>query len=1046
MERIARLAVAFPITVLMIVMAILLLGYISLQQLGVDLFPDLSNPRLFVEISAGEEPPEEMERRFVEPLEAAAARGRGVERVAAVVQTGQAHVTVQYGWAVDMDEAYLDLQKAMADFAQRNSQATVTVSQQDPNAVPVVVAAFYHADSNDPDALRQTAESIIRNELIRLPGVAAVELVGARSLEVEILVDALTLEAYGLTVEAVAGAVQRSNRNLAGGSITEMGRRYVIRGVGEFESIAQIEDVIVGNAKVSSAPAPSSSTGASNVTGGADAPTDGEPIRLHQVAQVRQKLAPATNLVRLDGRRCLGLEIYKEAQSNTIAAAESIRHQLDILRRSLPGYELIVIQDQSSFVEAAVTEVKQTGVLGVLLAVFVLFLFLRRVGVTLVVSLAIPISVVATFNLMYFGDLTLNLMTLGGLALGAGMLVDNAIVVVESIFRRLEQGDTPAEAAARGTGDVGGAITSSTLTTIIVFLPIVYLHGAAGALFREQAWTVAFSLLSSLFVALVVIPMLCSRLLTASRPMPVQQTHSFYGRVLTDLLARRWAVIMIATAVVAGVGAMLPSVGSEFMPRTGNGDLSIELTLPEGTSIERTEGTVRNLEAFVKTSFEGIVQHIYARIGPGSADATQERLADENTAILQLLLAPGVRQVPDVLVASLSRELADLPDVDSRFLLQETALETSLGRVSAPLVVEIRGRQLDLLGDLAQQVASRLQKISSLRAVETTVEEGRPQVDVVIERTLAALFGLQVDGVATQLEQLLSGRDAGQIGRGGQYTDIVIRRPPISVEELSSLLLEAPDGRRVRLDQIADLQTKRSPRSILRSEQSRIVQVTAHLTGASVPFDQVARQVRAELAQIALPPEYRLVVSGEEEMRSEAFGNLRFALLLAVVLVYMVMAAQFESLIHPFVILLSIPLAGVGAIALLWGLAMPLNVMSFIGMIMLAGIAVNDSIILVDRINQGRRAGADLSTAIVEAGQARLRPILMTSVTTLLALLPLAVGFGEGGALRAPMAVAVIGGLVTSTTLTLVVIPCVYRVFARFDRLRPVHPAQGVGQ
>jgi len=1043
MERIARLAVAFPITVLMVVLAILLLGYISLQQLGVDLFPDLSNPRLFVEVTSGEEPPEEMERRFVEPLEAAAARGRGVDRVASVVQTGRAQVTVQYGWAADMDEAYLDLQKAMADFTQRNTQATVTVSQQDPNAVPVIVAAFFHPAADDPDALRKTAESIIRNELIRLPGVAAVELVGARQLEVEILADALTLEAFGLTVETVAGAVQRANRNLAGGSITQMGRRYVIRGVGEFGSVDEIEDVIVGYSNVSQGPSAQSTSSALTgaASGGRSGGQRGEPIRLRQVAQVRQRLAPATNLVRLDGQPCLGLEIYKEARSNTISAAASIRIQLDLLRRSLPGYELIVIQDQSRFVEAAVSEVEQTGLLGVLLAVVVLFLFLRRVGVTLVVSLAIPISVIATFNLMYFGGLTLNLMTLGGLALGAGMLVDNAIVVVESIFRRLELGDSPAQAAIRGTGDVGGAITSSTLTTIIVFLPIVYLHGAAGALFQEQAWTVAFSLLSSLFVALVVIPMLCSRLLRVSKPATIVTTSSRYTALLSRLLQRRWLIVLIAVGLVASTAVMLPHVGSEFMPRTGNGDLSVELTMPEGTSLERSEGTVRNLEAFVDANFAAIVKHTYSRVGPGSAEANQERLADENTAVLQLLLAPEFQQVPDVLMQGLNDKLRDLPDTDARFLLQETALETSLGRAAAPLVVEIRGHQLDVLADLAQQVFIRLQAMPGLRGVETSVEQGRPQVDVVIERTLAAQFGLQVDAVAAQLEQLLSGRDAGQLGQGGEYTDIVIRRPPMALDELSAILLEAPDGRRVRLDQMAELRSKKSQRAILRSEQTRIVRVSAHLSSTK-PFDQVARTVKADLVQIALPPEYRLLVTGEEQMRQEAFGNLRFALLLAVALVYMVMAAQFESLVHPFVILLTIPLAGVGAIALLWILAMPLNVMSFIGLIMLAGIAVNDSIILVDRINQGRRAGVDLSQAIVEAGQARLRPIFMTSVTTLLALLPLAIGFGEGGALRAPMAVAVIGGLVTSTALTLVVIPCVYHLFARFDRLRPADSTQ----
>ena len=1027
MNRLARFSVSYPTTVLMLILAILLLGYISFQRLGINLFPDLDNPRLFVEIAAGERPPEEMERQFVSRLEAAAARGRGVENVTSIARTGRALITVEYGWQVDMDEAFLDLQKAMADFSQRSEADEIAVSQHDPNALPVLVAAFYHPEVEDLDALRRTAENIIRNELIRLPGVAAVELVGARRREVEILTDAYTLEAYGLTLEQLASTIQSANRNMSGGSIVEMGRRYVIKGVGEFSSPEELDDLIVAYKSPETA-VPAAASVSARI-----------PIYLREVATVRHVLSEPENIVRLDARRCIGLEIFKEARFNTIDAATSIHQQLDALRRALPGYRIEVIQDQARFIDAAVTEVEETGLIGIFLAVLVLYVFLRRIGVTAVISIAIPISIVATFNLMYFGDLSLNLMTLGGLALGAGMLVDNAIVVVENVFRHLEEGASLSEAAVLGAGEVGGAITSSTLTTIVVFLPIVYLHGAAGELFREQAWTVAFSLLSSLFVALIVIPMLCSRLLKkGSRSMPVSTVHfPRYATLLGGLLNHRLLVTLLGIGLVAGTVLLLPSVGSEFMPRTDQGELSLQLSLPEGTSLERTEGAVRNLEAFIAQNFGDHVRHLYSRVGPAgnSADA-RDLLADENSAIIHLLFDAESRLSPAILIDALSRELEALPDIEAQFLLQQTALETSLGRTSAPLIVEIKGRELEQLTELAEQVRKRLSGLEELTSVETSIEEGRPEINVVVDRIVAAQFSLSIDAIGTQLENLLSGRSAGQLQQRGDYSDIVIRRPRLSRKELENILLEAPAGRRVRLDEVARLLPAVSPRAITRSNQMRIATVSAHLN-TDRPFDQIAARVEQELTAISLPPEYGFAITGEEKLRQEAFANLRFALLLAIILVYMVMAAQFESLVHPFVILLTIPLAGVGAVMFLLLLDMPFNVMSFIGIIMLTGIAVNDSIILVDRINQNRRARQTLDEAILNAGQTRIRPIVMTSITTMLALLPLALHLGEGAALRAPMAIAVIGGLFSSTALTLAVIPCVYHLFARFDRLAP---------
>lgn len=1001
----------------MMVLAIILLGYISFQRLGVDLLPDLNSPRLFVEVEAGELPPEEMEAQFVSKMESAAARGAMVENVSSISRVGKALITVEYGWNTDMDEAFLDLQKAMADYSQISEADEITVSQHDPNAMPVIVAIFSHPEINDLDMLRQTAENNIRNELIRLPGVAAVELVGARRREVEIRTDINTLEAYGLTLDQLASSITTSNLNMSGGSIVEMGVKYLIRGIGELTSENDLNNIIVAYK--------------TQTPEGGGTPVN-IPIYMREVADVNTVLSEPDNIVRYNSKHCLALEIFKEARFNTTEASKSIHAQLENLRHSLPAYDLLVIQDQARFIESAITEVGQAGIIGIILAVLVLYVFLRRIGVTAVISIAIPISVIATFNLMYFNNLTLNIMTLGGLALGAGMLVDNSIVVMENTFRHLEEGKLPAEASALGAGEVGGAITSSTFTTIAVFLPIVYLHGIAGELFREQAWTVAFSLLSSLFVALVVIPMLCSRFLKGKTTYKPARSISFprYSRFLAAVLKRKMVVVFAAAGLVAATALLIPYVGSEFIPHAEQGELFINLLLPEGTSLERTEGAVKNLEAVIQQQYGPHISHIYSRVGPGGTSSDEfEALTDENKAVIQLILNPETSISTAELIAWLDRELLNLPDIEAQLIQQQTALQTTLGTTAAPLVVEIKGKDLEVLARLAENVKNRIAQIPELTNIETSFQEGRPEINIEIDRTVASQFSLQVADIGSQLKNLLSGSDLGQIEDKGEYINMMLRTPDVSLSELEGILLESSSGKRVRLDEVARLVRKTSPREIIRNNQVRIASIRAHLAG-NMPFDKTAKIVTQAISEIPMPAEYSFAVTGEEKLREEAFGNLKFALLLAIVLVYMVMAAQFESLVHPLVILLTIPLAGVGAVLLLLLLGMHFNIMSFIGIIILAGIAVNDSIILVDRINQNRRAGLDINTAIINAGQTRIRPIIMTSVTTILALLPLTIGIGEGAALRAPMAIAVIGGLFSSTALTLMVIPSVYHLMA----------------
>ena len=1012
MKKLVQFSVKYPTTIVMVILAICLLGYISFQRLGMDLLPRLNNPRLYISLEAEERPPEEMEEQFVSTLEAAAARGSKVTGISSISRVGRALITVEYEWNSDMDEAYLELQEVVTDFSQGQTLDEISVSQLDPNAQPIITAVLWHEDLEDLDRLRQTAENNIRNDLVRIPGVAAVELVGERKREIKIRTDSFILEAYGLTSDQVASAIQQSNQTVSGGSIVEMGVKYSIRGVGELESLEDLRNLIIVYK-----------------TDEAETAAAGVPITLKDVAEVGYILGEPENIVHYNGRRCLALEIFKEARFNTTQASETIRSQIENLQRSLPGYELRIIQDQAGFIKSAVREVEQTGLIGIFLAVLILFIFLRRIGVTAVISIAIPVSIIATFNLMYFNKLTLNIMTLGGLALGAGMLVDNAIVVVENIFRHLEEGLGLKEAAVRGAGEVGGAITSSTLTTIIVFLPIVYLQGIAGELFKEQALTVAFALLSSLFVALSVIPMLSSRIL---KPPSGKQTRSslqfpFYARFLTGVLQKRWLVVVLALLLVVSAAFLASSMGSEFLPQTDRNELEISLLLPEGSNLERTESAVRSLETLIQENHGESIQSIFSRIGPvGTALTESEVLAGENSAMLLIGLKPDAMNL-NSLQGWLNDQLTDIPGLSAQIMRAQTALQITLGTAEAPLVVEIQGQELDTLQSLSDQVEAVLVQQPGLDAVETSFQEGRPEVEVVFDRTAATSYGLTPQSIGSQLSDLLSGRELGEYEDEGEYINIMFRSPEPSLKELEGLLLDSTGGQKLRLDEVASIRRTVSPREILRNNQVRAAEVTAQLSGKEA-FDKTVVRVEQALSEITLPRDYSFTVTGEEKLRRESFSHLWFALLLAVILVYMVMASQFESLRHPFIILLTIPLAMVGAVILLIVLNLPLNIMSFIGMIMLAGIAVNDSIILVDLINQMRRRGRDMEAAIIAAGQLRIRPIFMTSATTILALFPLTLGIGEGAALRAPLAVAVIGGLVTSTLLTLVVIPAVYRI------------------
>ncbi len=1011
----------FPTTVTMATLAVVLLGYISLERLGTDLLPDLHTPVISVDLRAPGKSPWEMEERYTRRLERDIQTIGQVKRVYSVTRASQSVVVAEFAWEADMDFALLDVQKKTASYGADEAIESLDVTREDPQALPVMRVAVNQDPSlriQDIDELLGMIETVIKPNLEALDGVASAEIEGGAEREARVTLDPYLLEAFGLNGRAVARRIEQANLDVSGGTLKDAKRSYQVKGLGRLKSLDDIRNLIVGERRGTEP-----SAGALRV-----------PVRVSDIAQVGLEYEERESIARLDGVECVGLAIHKEAAANTVNVVGIAKAALDDLSADLHGIQFTVVEDQARFIELAVNEVKEAAIYGGILAIVVLFLFLRSWAVTATIGLAIPISVLATFTLMYFQGLTLNVMSLGGLALGAGMLVDNAIVVIENIYRHLERGERAAEASANGASEVGTAILASTLTTVSVFLPIVYLHGLAGELFKEQAWTVAFSLVSSLAVALAVVPMIASRVFKRQgAPRAIPGRHSRFSAFLIHTLDRKGIVLLVVAVVLGFTVVAARAIEVAFIPKEDQGIFHIAFSLSEGTRLELTEGVAQRITEVVRQVGGDEVAHVYARIG---VDPTQLWNVGEptgpNRGKLSILLAGGERRSVSQLVDEMDPVLRDLANVEIKYELHESPLEAVMGTQSAPIVIEVSGDDLSVLRTVTGDLVRRLDGAPAVFNVRSSFQGGQPELDLALRLDVAASFGLTPDDLIGDLERRLSGEDVGEYSEGQRARTIRVGFEQMEMTALAAIRLDTPDGAILTVGDVADPTIVEGPREIHRERQRRIGRVTGYVTeGASL--GTAVSQVELLLRDVELPPGYRVSLGGEERDRAESFGSLEFALALSLVLVYMVMASLFESFLHPFTVMLSLPLAGVGVVLAFWLFNEPLSITAFIGVIMLGGIAVNDSIVLVDRINQLRPTCQTIREAVVLAASDRLRPILMTSATTILALLPMAIGLGEGGELRAPMAIAVIGGLISSTMMTLIVIPSVYEFV---DRVR----------
>ncbi len=1070
MRRLIEIATERRVTIWMVTVAVVLFGMVSLNRLSVNLLPDISYPTITIRTELTGAAPFEVENLLTKPIEEAVGVIRNVRLVRSVSRSGQSDVTLEFIWGTDMDIAGVDVREKVDIIELPLEAKRPMLLRFDPSSEPIMRLGLLHKSEDDVvhhtseselKAIRRLAEDRIKNDLEAQEGTAAVKVSGGLEDEIQIQVDQQKLAQLGLSIKIIADRIRAENVNLSGGRLEEGDQRFLVRTLNEFQSVDEFRNAIIANV--------------------AD-----RPVYLRDVATVTRGYKEREAITRVNGQESVELAVYKEGDANTVQVARRVQAQLEIIRKSLPdNLELVQIYDQSKYISAAIQQVTTAAIAGGILAILVLYGFLGDARSTWIIAGAIPVSVIGTFLLMYSNNVSLNIMSLGGIALAVGMLVDNAIVVLENIVRKKEQGLGPVEAARTGATEVSSAVVASTLTTIAVFFPMVFISGIAGELFRDQALTVTFALILSLLVALTLIPMLAASgtgsryaaedhvfreqpkrnvlvrgfqwlfalftklvsfivwligvLVTAIRwifwiilwvPRFLLKRFSDASAVIYQPLLRwslnhRAAVVLGSIAIFVATMSLIPRLGSELIPQLSQGEFSVNLRLSPGAPISETDRVIQAV--YRSTQNIDDADLTYSVAGTGNRLDANPVDAGENAGSLNVTMKPGSNREKENQAMNVMRKaLAQIPGVQYEFS------RPALMSFASPIQIEIAGFDLDSLDRVNQTILQSMTKSGRFADIKTTIELGNPEIQIIFDQERAAALGLSVRDIADRVVANVRGEVATRYTLHDKKIDVLVRSVDTrraSIEEIRQLIVNPEAERPVTLEAVATISVSRGPAEIRRIAQERVALISANI--AFGDLGAAAEEAQSIIDRTPMPNGVSATVAGQNEEMEASFKSMKFALLLAIFLVYLVMASQFESLIHPLVILFTIPLALVGAVLALFVTGTTINVVAFIGVIMLAGIVVNNAIVLVDLINQLRAQGVEKTAAIMEAGRERLRPILMTTLTTVLGLLPMAIGFGEGAEMRTPMAITVIGGLLVSTLLTLLVIPVVYSLLDR---------------
>ena len=1051
-------AIARPVTVCMVTIAAMLFGSISLDRLGLTLLPELTYPTLTIRTEFDGAAPAEVEEQVTRRIEQRVGVVNGVRKMHSISAAGQSDVILEFRWGADMDMASIEVREKLDLVRLPIELDKPALLRLNPNLDPIYrfSLTLEAADAASVDALqslRRYADEFLKRKLDAVPGVAATIVAGGFEDEVAVFVDQSKLAQLDLTVAELGQKLQATNVNLSGGTLEDGAQEYLVRTLNQFDTIEDIRSTIIFQ-------------------------RGGQIIRLGDVAEVKEGQKDRDAIMRVNGLQAIEVSLYKEGDGNTVEVAANIRAEIERLTKNLgEGMVLTPIYDQSEFIESAISEVQLAAFQGAGLAVLVLFLFLKQIRVTLIIAVTVPASVMMTFAMMRLFDISLNVMSLGGIALAVGMLMDNAIVVLENIARRREQGESLRQASETGGAEVSGAVLASTMTTIAVFLPLAFVEGIAGQLFKDQALTVTFALLASLILAVTLIPMLCALGAqseaalppsAASKPEQRQVVRRIFGGFLRGVygvlglalsalrlilrpvmlgfdllyaaLAQGYAqllvralqspatTILISVVLLVSSGLLLNRLALELIPNISQGEFQVSLELPPGTRIESTDALIEKVQQGLQDAES--VARTYSVAGTGGRMDASAVSGGENLGRITVVLAPDESGTKEARVMQQVRRVLD----------DEPALKYSLERpqfftFSTPLEIEVTGTDLDGIRSVAESLVSSMTRSGSFSDVESTILSGYPELQIEFDQDRIAALGLTVPQVAARVVDKVKGNVPTEFTFQDKKIDIRLRVDEgarDSKADIENLIVNPESSEQVRLKTVAKIFEAVGPADIQRLGQQRVGIVRANPIGTDLA--EGAAIVEQLLDEIPHPLGIKSHVGGQSEEMAASFNSLAFALLLALILVYLVMASLFESLLHPFVIMFTIPLAGIGAVLALVLTNTPVSVVVFIGGILLVGIVVNNAIVLVDRVNQFRRqSGYTKLDALVAGTNERLRPIMMTTLTTVLGLLPMALGFGEAAELRTPMAVTVIGGLMMSTLLTLVVIPVVYLVLDRTE-------------
>jgi hydrophobic/amphiphilic exporter-1 (mainly G- bacteria), HAE1 family len=1062
----AGFSISRPVTIFMATFGAMMFGAISLDRLGLNLLPELTYPTLTIRTEFEGAAPAEIEEQITRRIEQRVGVAGGVRKMHSISAAGRSDVVLEFLWGTDMDMASIEVREKLDLVRLPIEIEKPVILRLNPNLDPIYRLTLTDTSNvADPtrklQSLRRFADESLKRKLDAVPGVAAAIVAGGYEDEVSIFVDQEKLAQLDITVQALGQRLRATNVNLSGGTLKDGGQEYLVRTLNQFATIEDIRNTIIFQRQA-------------------------RILRLRDVAEVVEGQRERDVVMRVNGNEAIEVSLYKEGDANTVAVAGSIRNSLEELTQSLePGMQLTTIYDQSAFIEAAISEVKSAAIQGAFLAVLVLYFFLRKIRPTLIVAATIPASVLVTFSLMRSYDITLNVMSLGGIALAVGMLMDNAIVVLENIARRSDQGQPPDQAAEQGAAEVSGAVLASTLTTIAVFLPLAFVDGIAGQLFKDQALTVTFALLVSLVLALTLIPMLSALGSEKPEPQPRESQQAvtktknklqlllsyllfpllksgaalvkvlvlvsaliikclgavqrfvldpllkifdigydlltrFYAKLLRIALNHRLMTVSFSLLLLLVTVLLLPRLSVELIPEVSQGEFRVDIVLPPGTRLEVTDQLMAELQDGLNNSPR--VQRSYAVSGTGGRLDASAVSGGENIGELNIVLSDAEDRTAETGTMDYIRGiLEDIP------ALQYTMERPQLFTFSTPLEIEINGTNLADIKLVADRLVEDLQGSEGFVDIESTMVAGYPELQIRFDQDRIAALGLTVPDIADRIVKKVRGDVPTEFSWDDRKVDIRLRvseQERDSKSDIGNLVINPESIRQIRLSSVGELIETLGPADIQRVGQQRVAIVSAISKDSDLAV--ASAEVKDILSGIAHPPGVKSYVGGQSEEMTASFDSLQFALLLALILVYLVMASLFESLLHPFVIMFTIPLAGIGAILFLLATATTVSVVVFIGFILLVGIVVNNAIVLIDRVNALRSDGFSRERALIEGTAQRMRPILMTTLTTVLGLLPMALGLGEAAELRTPMAITVIGGLLMSTLLTLVVIPVVY--------------------